>query len=88
MAEHFHTELNEMTSLDSAATFATGFVGLCCSEWALTVGADCIKCGGHIHAATITPPERKTKKILTICGARPARNGFSMVDITRLENEP
>ena len=84
-AEHpriadFYTNLNKQTSLEDATTFVTGYVKACCPDWVLELEPDCICIGGHVHVATVKPPESLKSTILGFFGfRRPRKTGFQWV---------
>jgi len=64
----FHTPLNDKTSLEDASKLVTGYIRACCSDWALELDPTCRGIGGHVHVATVTPPEPIKSRILRLFG--------------------
>jgi hypothetical protein len=80
LAEDFNTHFGAQTSLAAASKFVEGYVRLCGTDWARELDPSCIKIGGHVHTATITPPESRWNKFLRVLrrGACP-QTGFQWV---------
>ncbi len=77
LVEDFNIPINKKTSLDAATKFVTGFIRACCSDWVLQYEPSCHYNGGHIHIATITPPETLKSKIRGFFGITTSRHtGF------------
>jgi len=73
--------LGENASLQAATEHAIGYIQLCSSALARAHDPDCDSIGGHIHAATVTPPIRSlTARIWRWITRRPApQTGFQWI---------
>jgi hypothetical protein len=54
---HFCQPLDQNASLQDCVAFARGYVEACCSSLARQLDPECRMMGGHIHVATLTPPD-------------------------------
>jgi hypothetical protein len=76
----FYVPLDDQTSLEGASKFVTGYIRACCSDWALELDPSCKGIGGHVHVATVTPPEPIKAKILRFFGlGSRQKTGFQWV---------
>jgi hypothetical protein len=53
----FCRPLDAKSSLQNCVAFARGYVEACCCPLARELDPECRKIGGHIHVATLTPPD-------------------------------
>jgi hypothetical protein len=73
---------DDSAPLKGAAELVKGYVEACCSEWALALDPEnCKEIGGHVHVATVTPPDRSVKsRMLKYIGlGRPRQTDFQWV---------
>jgi hypothetical protein len=56
---HYWRPIDHDAPLTSATELVEGYVNTCCSEWAFELDPEnCKEIGGHVHVATVTPPDR------------------------------
>ena len=76
----FCVPLDENPSLQAATDFAIGYIRASSSTLARGLDPECDKIGGHIHAATIIPPERSLRsRIQKWMGRSVPRSSFQWI---------
>jgi hypothetical protein len=80
LVENFRFPVDEKTSLEIANKITTGYVRACCSDWILQYEPTCKSCGGHVHTATITAPQKQEWSVSRMFSRTPPEpNGFQWV---------